>query len=218
MVHEIPLVLATRNKDKIKEMARLLAQFPVQVKRLDQVGSLPPVHENGHTFKENAYKKAFETANTLGLPALADDSGLMVEALQGLPGVFSSRYTGEGATDEENNRKLLIEMKGLTNRKTFFVCSIAIAVPAGPALIYEGRVEGVILEEPRGQGGFGYDPLFYYPPLKRTFAELTTEEKNRVSHRGKALEQLKNEFGKVLIWLRQRLREEGWKIIGSLNF
>ena len=113
----------------------------------------------------------------MGLPALADDSGLDVEALGGQPGVFSARYAGEGATDEENNRKLLKEMEGKSNRKGAFVCLLAIAVPAGPALIYEGRVEGEILEEPCGTGGFGYDPLFYYPPLKKTFAELSTEEK-----------------------------------------
>jgi XTP/dITP diphosphohydrolase len=212
MKHEISLVLATRNQGKIQELTRLLAHFPVRLKSLDQIGPLPPVHEDGKTFEENAYKKAFETASSLGLPALADDSGLMVEALQGSPGVFSSRYAGEGATDEENNRKLLREMKGLTNRSASFVCTIAIAVPSGPALIYEGRANGSILEEPKGRNGFGYDPLFYYPPLGKTFAELNPDEKNRVSHRGMALEELKNEFDKVLVWLHQRLREEGWEI------
>jgi len=212
MEFEIPLVLATRNKGKIRELTRLLAGYPVNLKNLDHFGPLPPIWEDGCTFEENAYKKAFETASALGLPALADDSGLAVEALEGLPGVFSSRYAGDGAGDEENNRKLLLEMTDKTNRKAAFVCTLAIAVPAGPALIYEGRVEGVILEEPRGEGGFGYDPLFYYPLLDRTFAELTPDEKNRVSHRGKALEELRSEFDKVLIWLRQRLREQGWDL------
>jgi XTP/dITP diphosphohydrolase len=212
MQFEMPLVLATRNKGKIRELTELLAEYPVKLKNLDHFGPLPPVREDGRTFEENAYKKAFETASALGLPALADDSGLVVEALQGLPGVHSSRYAGDGATDEKNNRKLLFEMRGKTNRKAAFVCVLAIAVPTGPALIYEGRAEGLILEEPRGEGGFGYDPLFYYPPLNRTFAELAPEEKNRVSHRGKALQELRREFDKVLLWLRQRLREQGWDL------
>ena len=208
---EIPLVLATTNQGKIKEIKRLLEGFPVKLKSLDQFGPLPPFEEDGLTFEDNAYKKAFETASAMGLPALADDSGLAVEALDGWPGVFSARYAGEGATDEQNNSKLLKEMEGKSNRKAAFVCLLAIAVPAGPALIYEGRVEGEILVEPRGVKGFGYDPLFYYPPLKKTFAELSTEEKNEVSHRGKALRELRDEFDKVLIWLRQRLNEAGWQ-------
>lgn len=208
---EIPLVLATTNQGKIKEIKRLLEGFPVKLKSLDQFGPLPPFEEDGLTFEDNAYKKAFETASAMGLPALADDSGLAVEALDGWPGVFSARYAGEGATDEQNNSKLLKEMEGKSNRKAAFVCLLAIAVPAGPALIYEGRVEGEILVEPRGAEGFGYDPLFYYPPLKKTFAELSTEEKNEVSHRGKALRELRDEFDKVLIWLRQRLNEAGWQ-------
>jgi XTP/dITP diphosphohydrolase len=144
----------------------------------------------------------------LGFPVLADDSGLMVDALGGRPGVHSARYAGAKASDKENNLKLLEAMKGLINRKATFKCVIIIAVPSGPALTYEGLCDGEITNEMKGDHGFGYDPVFYYPPLKRTFAQLSLEEKNRVSHRGKAMAQLQGEFDKILEWLRQRLSEE----------
>ncbi len=211
MLKNIPLLLATTNRGKIEEMKQLLGGFPIKLKSLDELGPLPPFEEDGATFEDNAYKKAFETASAAGLPTLADDSGLVVEALSGAPGVFSARYSGPNATDEQNNAKLLREMERITNRKAAFECIIAVAVPSGPALIYEGRVEGEILREPRGDKGFGYDPLFFYPPLNKTFAELTIEEKNAVSHRGKALGELRDEFDKVLIWIRQRLQEAGWQ-------
>jgi len=211
MLKNIPLILATTNPGKIAEMNSLLGGFSIPLKSVDQLGPLPPFEEDGKTFEDNAYKKAYETASATGLPALADDSGLVVEALNGAPGVFSARYAGPQATDAENNAKLLRELEGVTNRKAAFECIIAIAVPSGPALIYEGRVEGEIALEPRGDNGFGYDPLFYYPPLGKTFAELSREEKNKVSHRGKALNELRDEFDKVLIWIHQRLREAGWQ-------
>jgi XTP/dITP diphosphohydrolase len=210
-VMRIPLVLATRNAGKTEEIRALLADFPVEVKNLDEFGPTPPIAEDGETFEDNAVKKARFISKVLGLPALADDSGLMVEALGGEPGVRSARYAGENATDEENNVKLLGELANEKNRKAAFVCVIAIAVPWGPALIYEGRCEGVITGEQLGTQGFGYDPVFYYPPLKKTFAQLSTAEKNRVSHRGRALTELHHEFDKVLIWLRQRLTEFGWQ-------
>jgi len=128
-----------------------------------------------------------------------------VDALGGAPGVYSARYAGENATDEQRYTKLLEEMKGQTNRKAAFECVISIAVPLGPALTYEARCEGLITEEPAGTGGFGYDPIFYYPPLKKTFGQLTREEKSRVSHRGKALQELRDEFDKVLIWIDQHM-------------
>jgi len=144
----------------------------------------------------------------LGIPTIADDSGLTVKALQGAPSVFSSRYAGENADDESNNRKLLAEMEGVEDRAAAFVCVLAIAVPRGPALIYEGTCEGMIAETPRGDQGFGYDPLFYYPPFQKTFAQLTREEKNSISHRGKAIEELHGELDRVVIWLKQRLTEK----------
>ncbi len=199
------LVLATRNAGKTREIREFLRDFPVEIKNLDDLGPIPPVEEDGTTFDENAYKKASFTAKVLGLPALADDSGLEVEALGGAPGVHSARYAGQSATDAENNAKLLHKMDGETNRVAAFTCVISIAVPSGPALTYEARCEGLIAEAPGGNKGFGYDPVFYYPPLNKTFAQLSAEEKNRVSHRGKALAELKEEFEKVLIWIRQRL-------------
>jgi XTP/dITP diphosphohydrolase len=203
-----PIVLATRNQGKIREFKELLSEFDLEIKSLLDFGPVPPVMEDGKTFEDNAYKKAHETARALGFPAMADDSGLVVEALNGEPGVRSARYAGERATDIENNLKLLEAMKGREKRKAAFECVIAIAVPRGPALIYEGRCEGEIATALSGDQGFGYDPLFYYPPLKKTFANLTSTDKNLISHRGKAMSELKAEFDKVLIWLEQRLSEE----------
>lgn len=203
-----PLVLATRNQGKIAEFRELLSGFAVDIRSLNDFGPLPTVEEDGDTFEENAYKKAHFTARVLGFPALADDSGLVVPALGGEPGVRSARYAGEDANDFENNLKLLRAMEGLTNRMAEFQCIIAIAVPRGPALIYEGKCEGEITEKMQGNHGFGYDPLFYYHPMKKTFAQMSIEEKNQVSHRGKAMAELRKEFDKVMIWLRQRLAEE----------
>jgi len=208
MSEPLMLVIATRNAGKSAEIKDLLKDFPIEVRDLNDFGPIPEPAEDGKTFEENAYKKASFTAKVLGIPALADDSGLEVEALDGRPGVHSARFAGPNATDEENNAKLLEELKGASNRKARFTCVISIAVPAGFALTYEGTCEGIILEEPRGSGGFGYDPLFFYPPAGKTFAEMTREEKSRVSHRGKALRELRAEFDKVIVWLRQRLEEE----------
>ncbi len=205
MQHQIILVIATRNKGKTKEIKDLFKDFPVDIKDLYDFGPVPHLEEDGDTFEENAYKKASFAARILGLPALADDSGLTVEALKGAPGVHSARYAGENATDEQRYLKLLSEMEGMSNRKAAFECVLSIAVPTGPALTYEARCEGLITEVPAGSNGFGYDPVFYYPPYKKTFAELTRQEKNRISHRGKALAELKDEFDKVLIWIRQNM-------------
>jgi XTP/dITP diphosphohydrolase len=198
----ISIVIATRNKGKTAEIREMLKDFSVNIKNLDDFGPIPEIEEDGDTFDENAYKKASVTARILGIPALADDSGLLVESLGGAPGVYSARYSGAKATDKQRGEKLLEEMKGKTNRKAAFECVISIAVPSGPALTYEARCEGLITEEPAGQNGFGYDPVFFFPPLKKTFAELTRTEKSRVSHRGKALSELKEEFDKVLTWIR----------------
>ncbi len=202
------LVLATTNKNKVKEFQEMVGDFPVEIRSVSDFGSIPECIEDGETFDDNAYKKAVHTAKILGLPAIADDSGLVVEALDGAPGVYSARYAGENATDEENCQKLLKEMKGETNRKAAFKCVLSIAVPSGPALTYEGSCEGTILEEKRGESGFGYDPLFYFEEFGKTFAECNAEEKNRVSHRGKALVEVREEFDKVMTWLNQRLSEE----------
>jgi XTP/dITP diphosphohydrolase len=198
-VHQ--LVIASRNKGKTDEIRELLSGFPITIKNLDDFGPIPEVEEDGETFDENAYKKASFTARVLGQPALADDSGLVVDALDGAPGVYSARYAGPDATNEDRSRKLLQEMAGVTNRKAAFECVISIAVPTGPALTYEGRCEGTITESPAGTNGFGYDPIFFYPPLKKTFAQLTREEKGHVSHRGKALGEFRDEFDSVIKWI-----------------
>ena len=199
------LVIATSNKGKTAEIKDLLKGFPVDIKNLNDFGPIPPLEENGNTFDENAYQKASFAARILGLPALADDSGLLVEALGNAPGIHSARYAGENATDEQKYLKLLDEMQGKSNRNAAFECVISIAVPTGPALTYEARCQGLITERPIGSNGFGYDPIFFYPPLNKTFAELTREEKSRVSHRGKAFAELKDEFDKILIWIRQHM-------------
>jgi len=195
------MVLATRNEGKISEIKELLKGFNIELKSLLDFDPIPPVIEDGKTFEDNAYKKAYFTAKVLGLPALADDSGLVVEALGGAPGVYSSRYAGNDATDPDRIIKLLMDMRGKANRMAHFESVIIIAVPLGPALTYTGRCEGVITHEPKGENGFGYDPIFYYPPLDKTFAQMPREEKNGVSHRGKAMTKLRDEFDKVMIWL-----------------
>lgn len=202
------IVLATTNKNKVIEFNQFLKDFPVEIKCLDDFGPLPAVVEDGATFDDNAYKKAHHYAKVLGLPTIADDSGLMVEALGGAPGVFSARYAGEQASDGDNCRKLLEALHGTNNRRASFVCVLSIAVPSGPTLTYEASCDGVILDEPRGDGGFGYDPLFFFEPLGKTFAELSVEEKNKVSHRGKVLAELSSQFQSVLQWVNARLKEE----------
>jgi len=201
------IVLATKNNGKVREFQELLKDFPVEIKSLSDFGPIPEIEEDGKTFDENAYKKALYTAKFLGLPAMADDSGLVVEALDGAPGVISARYAGEKASDRENISKLLKEMEGKNDRRAAFECVISIAVPSGPALTYEGRCEGEITREPRGDSGFGYDPVFFYPEYNKTFAQTSSEEKNRVSHRGRALAEVVAEFDKVLKWLDARLTE-----------
>ncbi len=201
------IVLATSNKHKVREIQQVVKDFPVEIKSLSDFGPLPGVVEDGATFDDNAYKKALHYAKVLGLPAIADDSGLVVDALDGKPGVYSARYAGENATDEENCQKLLQELGTTQNRKASFVCVLSIAVPSGPALTYEASCDGTILEQPRGEGGFGYDPLFYFEELGKTFAELTIVEKNTVSHRGKVLAELSSEFPNVMKWIDTRMKE-----------
>ena len=213
----LTIVLATRNEGKIKELQELLNGFDINIKSLKDFGPIPEVEEDGDTFEDNAYIKAHFTAKVLGLPAIADDSGLVVEALDGAPGVFSARYSGENATDEENIKKLLEEMENKDNRKAHFETAIIIAVPRGPALTYIGKVEGEITENQAGDNGFGYDPVFYYPPMSKTFAQMTGEEKNSVSHRGKAMKDMTGEFDKVMIWLNNRMAEEPYASGGCDN-
>ena len=200
---EIVLVLATHNKGKKKEYELFFERFPLEIKGLSEFKEIPEFREEAGTFEEIATNKAQYVSRILGVPALADDSGLEVDCLNGAPGILSARYAGESADDYQNNRKLLEKMKGKKNRNATFVCSIAVAKPVGRVLTYTGRCFGIILDEPIGTKGFGYDPFFYYPPLKKTFAQLSVEEKSRVSHRGQALRKLEEDFNEVLIWLEE---------------
>ena len=205
MTDAVTLVIATKNSGKLIEIAALLKNYPVRLKSLSEFGPIPPVEEDGASFDDNAYKKAAFTSRVLGLSALADDSGLVVPALGGGPGIHSARYGGDSLTDAQRCDLLLQNLKGKTDRQASFSCVISIATPTGAALTYEGRCEGLIAESASGTNGFGYDPIFYYPPLNKTFAEMTPREKSQISHRGKALKQLQDEFDKVLLWLQQQM-------------
>ena len=190
------LILASRNQKKIKEMETILAtHFPgVRILSLDDVGFEGDIEENGTTYEENALIKA-RTAVEAGnhqYPAIADDSGLSVDALDGAPGVYSARYAGGHGDDAANNALLLKNLSHLpvSKRTARFVCCIALVYPDGREMTVRGETEGLIIDEARGNGGFGYDPYFYYQPFGKTFSELTAEEKNTISHRGKAIAKL----------------------------
>ena len=195
------LVFATYNKGKKREFELLFKKLPIETKGISEFQRIPEFEEEGSTFEEIAINKAKFVSRTLNLPVLADDSGLIVEALNGEPGIFSARYAGRLATDRQNNLKLLENMKGEKNRNAAFYCSVAISKPTGHILTYTGKCAGLILHEPLGTSGFGYDPLFFHPVLRKSFAQLSIEEKNRVSHRGQVMRKIKNDFKKILIWL-----------------
>ena len=181
-------VLATQNQKKLREMSDILSGFGVEVVTPKSLGIDLEVEETGTTFAENAMLKAKAICEAANLPASADDSGLCVDALAGAPGVYSARYGGEGLDDVGRYRLLLENLRGQGSRTAHFACAIACAFPNGDTLTAEGKVEGTIAYAPMGEGGFGYDPIFFYPPLRKTFGQLTAEEKHGISHRGKALE------------------------------
>ena len=191
------LIVATKNKGKVREFQHAFAPLGLTVKSMFDYPALPDVVEDGATFAENAFKKSKTVGDALGYPVLADDSGLCVDALDGKPGVYSARYAGEDATDEENNLKLLSELERLKQGEDTgqpllstarFVCALSLYDPeTGRELTAEGTVEGWITSEPSGAGGFGYDPLFYLAEHNKTMAELVLEEKQKISHRGAAL-------------------------------
>jgi XTP/dITP diphosphohydrolase len=183
------LVVATTNPGKLKEIIRLLEGLPIEVLSLADYPAMPEVDETGSTFAENAILKAVHAARFTGEMALADDSGLEVDALGGRPGINSSRFAGPGATDAQRNRLLLEKMKDVPDeeRTARFRCVAALASPSEDSQTFDGVCEGRILREPRGDNGFGYDPLFYLPDHGKTMAELPSELKNRISHRAKAM-------------------------------
>jgi XTP/dITP diphosphohydrolase len=186
------LYLASGNPGKLREYRLAAEEFHLPVEPLPGIGSLPPCVEDGATFESNARKKAVHYSSFREGLVFADDSGLCVDALGGAPGIHSARYSGPDADDVTNNQKLLTEMYGLTGpqRTAHYVCVIALAQGGRVLVTTEGRVDGLILEEPRGAAGFGYDPLFLYPPVDKTFAELCSDEKFRISHRGRAFRRL----------------------------
>jgi len=180
-------VLATHNPNKIREMGAILGQFGVEVVSPKELGITVDVEETGSTFAENAMLKAKAICELAKLPAIADDSGLCVDALNGGPGVYSARYGGEGLDDRGRYMLLLQTMRGQTTRAAHFTCAIACAFPNGDTITAEGQAPGTIAFAPMGEGGFGYDPVFFVPDKAKTFAQLTQEEKAEISHRGKAL-------------------------------
>ena len=182
-------VLATHNPGKLKEMSSILSRFGVEVVSPKELGITVDVEETGATFAENAMLKARAICAAANLPAIADDSGLCVDALNGGPGVYSARYGGEGLDDKGRYTLLLNSMRGQATRAAHFACSIACAFPNGDTLAAGGQVQGTIAFAPMGEGGFGYDPVFFYPPLAKTFGQLTAEEKSTISHRGQALKE-----------------------------
>lgn len=182
------LVLASQNKKKLAEMNSILAQMGIEVCSQAEAGVNVDVEETGTTFEENSLLKAKAVMKASGLPAIADDSGLCVDCLNGAPGVYSARYGGEGLDDVGRYRMLLENMRGMTPRTAKFVCVITCCFPDGTVLTARGECPGTIAYAPMGEGGFGYDPVFFLPGFKKTFAQLSAEEKNAISHRGKALE------------------------------
>jgi XTP/dITP diphosphohydrolase len=183
----IRLQCATGNPGKLREFRMAAGHAPVEIELIPNFRDLPPPVEDGATFEENAVKKAMHYAPYAAGPLFADDSGLEVDALNGAPGVYSARYSGPQATDVSNNQLLLEKLRGLENRAARFVCAIALVEAGHIRGIFRGAVEGRILDAPRGDAGFGYDPLFYYEPFGCTFGEASDEQKFSVSHRGQAL-------------------------------
>lgn len=184
------ILVGTRNANKLREIRQILAHLPVELFDLTAVPEAPEVVEDGETFEANAVKKARTLADFTGHWVIADDSGLEAHALDGRPGVLSARYAGPDATDARNNEKLLRELAAASDRSATFRCVIALARPDELLLVAHGHCDGVLREEPAGHNGFGYDPLFFWPALQKTFAQLAPEEKNRISHRGRALAEL----------------------------
>ena len=190
------LLLATTNRHKLEEYYTIFSDLPLTLQSLREIHIDMDVEETGQTFAENAQLKALAYARASGMLSLADDSGLEIDALGGAPGVLSARFAGRDTPYEERFRLLIGQLRGLTGeqRRARFRCAIALAEPDGYCRVVEGTIEGVVAESPRGTRGFGYDPIFLLPELGRTFAELTTEQKNRISHRGRAAQ-----FARVLL-------------------
>jgi XTP/dITP diphosphohydrolase len=192
MIHE--LVLATRNRHKGEELVALLGGLRITIHTLDEFPDAPDVVEDGDSCEANAIKKARAIATFTGLPAVADDTGLEVDALDGRPGVYAARYAGEDATYEDNCRKLVRELRGVPRerRAARFLTVAAIALPSGEIRVAQGTLDGIIAEEATGTLGFGYDPVFFIPELGKTLAQMSADQKNKISHRAKAVTHVKD--------------------------
>lgn len=186
------IIIATKNEGKLREFKSLLANFDIKVRGLGDFDTIPEIIEDGETFQDNAKKKAEGICKVLNLPTIADDSGLVVDFLNGMPGIYSARFAGDDKNDDKNNARLLDLMQGIETKKRSakFVCAIALAIPNEPTIIVQDAIEGSITIEPKGSNGFGYDPLFYIPEYRKTMAEIPSEVKNKISHRAKALQKL----------------------------
>lgn len=192
------IFLATGNKHKIDEIKAIFKNLKdIEILSIKDGIEIPEVIEDGNTFEANSAKKALEIAKFTGMITIADDSGLCVDALDGAPGVYSARYSGEGATDTSNNEKLIKNLQGIENRKAHFVSVITLGKPDGKSYSFRGEVEGEIIDTPRGNTGFGYDPHFYVEKYGKTLAEMP-EMKNVISHRANALKKLEVELEKIL--------------------
>lgn len=191
------IVIASNNKNKIREFKKIFENTNFNVLSIAEVGIDLDVEETGKTFEENALIKAKAFSEALNMPAIADDSGLCVDALDGAPGVYSARFAGDGHDDLKNNEKLMSLMKDKENRKARYVCAICFYNQNGKYIVVSDVCEGLITDEPKGNNGFGYDPYFYVSEFNKTMAELTLDEKNTISHRSKALEKFKREYEKT---------------------
>lgn len=196
-------VLASKNEKKLRELSEILSTQGIEVVLQSQAGVDVEVEETGTTFEENAILKAEAVRDATGLIAISDDSGLMVDALGGAPGVYSARYGGEGLDDQGRYRLLLQSMQGQQNRACRFVSVICCAFPNGDRLLARGECEGTLLEAPQGEGGFGYDPVFYLSDLGKSMAQLHAEQKHEISHRGAALRVMKTELENYLDGINQ---------------
>ncbi len=194
------ILIATTNTGKVREISDLVKGLPIEFVSLADFPDVPEVVEDGATFEENALKKARFVSAATGLPTLADDSGLCVDALDGRPGVHSARYAGPQSSDQDKYMKIIEEMNGVPDylRSARFVCVLALVLPSGEEHLFRGVCEGRITHEPVGAGGFGYDPIFFYEEAGRAFGEMPREKKNEVSHRGRALLKF-SEFCKTLM-------------------
>ena len=195
------LVIASNNEGKVREIDMVLNTCHVALRQLREFPRAPTVKEDQKTFEGNALKKARMVAQFTGKLTLADDSGLVVPHLKGQPGIYSARYAGAQATDDENNQKLLKELEGVSeiDRRAIFTCYLALVHPAGQERVIKGECEGLIATKPQGRYGFGYDPLFYLPSLEKTMAQLSVVDKLKWSHRGHALRQLKEVLPEFLV-------------------